>query len=38
MRGARIASLQTALTALTGADATLAGRFQRFHDREEVTL
>jgi Ca-activated chloride channel family protein len=38
MRGARIVSLQTALTALTGADATLAGRFQRFHDREKVTL
>jgi uncharacterized protein YegL len=38
MRGARIASLKTALTALTGADASLAGRFQRFHDREEVTL
>ncbi|WP_433187336.1 VWA domain-containing protein [Actinoallomurus sp. CA-150999] len=38
MEGARLASLKTALTALTGADSTLAGRFQRFHDREEVTL
>ena len=38
MEGERLASLKAALTALTGADATLAGRFQRFHDREEVTL
>lgn len=38
MRGARLAALKAALTALTGADASLAGRFQRFHDREEVTL
>jgi Ca-activated chloride channel family protein len=38
MRGARLASLKAALTALTGADTSLSGRFQRFHDREEVTL
>ncbi|MCO5974599.1 vWA domain-containing protein [Actinoallomurus soli] len=38
MEGARLASLKAALTALTGADTTLAGRFRRFHDREEVTL
>ncbi|WP_328600885.1 vWA domain-containing protein [Actinomadura physcomitrii] len=38
MRGPRLAALKTALTALTGADASLAGRFQRFHDREEITL
>ncbi len=38
MRGARLTALKGALTALTGADASLSGRFQRFHDREEVTL
>src|SRR5205823_3861706 len=38
MRGARLAALKAALTALTGADTSLSGRFQRFHDREEVTL
>ncbi len=38
MRGPRITALKDALTSLTGADASLAGRFQRFHDREEVTL
>jgi Ca-activated chloride channel family protein len=38
MRGTRLASLKAALTALTGADTSLSGRFQRFHDREEVTL
>ncbi|MFC0041566.1 VWA domain-containing protein [Actinomadura rayongensis] len=38
MEGSRLASLKSALTALTGADTSLSGRFQRFHDREEVTL
>jgi Ca-activated chloride channel family protein len=38
MRGSRLSALKAALAALTGADASLAGRFQRFHDREEVTL
>lgn len=38
MRGSRLAALKAALAALTGADATLSGRFQRFHDREEMTL
>ncbi|RAY10945.1 hypothetical protein DPM19_32965 [Actinomadura craniellae] len=38
MAGDRIAGLRSALTALTGADGSLAGRFQRFHNREEVTL
>jgi Ca-activated chloride channel family protein len=38
MRGGRIASLKAALTALTGADTTISGRFQRFHNREEITL
>ncbi|GAA2105533.1 vWA domain-containing protein [Actinomadura alba] len=38
MKGDRLAGLKAALTALTGADASLAGRFQRFHNREEVTL
>jgi Ca-activated chloride channel homolog len=38
MRGARIASLKAALTALTGADTSLSGRFARFRTREQVTL
>ncbi|MBC6461045.1 vWA domain-containing protein [Actinomadura sp. HBU206391] len=38
MAGQRLAALKAALAALTGADASLAGRFQRFHNREEVTL
>ncbi|MGI5229254.1 VWA domain-containing protein [Actinoallomurus sp. CA-142502] len=38
MRGARLAALKAALAALTGADTSLSGRFQRFHDREQVTL
>jgi Ca-activated chloride channel family protein len=38
MAGDRLAALKTALAALTGADASLAGRFQRFHNREEVTM
>jgi Ca-activated chloride channel family protein len=38
MKGERIASLKTALTALSGAGSSHAGRLQRFHNREEVTL
>ncbi|SHN48123.1 VWA domain-containing protein [Cryptosporangium aurantiacum] len=38
MKGDRIAGLQAALTALTGADSSLSGRFARFRSREEVTL
>ena len=38
MKGDRIASLQAALTGLTGADTSLTGRFARFRAREQVTL
>ncbi|WP_051114126.1 vWA domain-containing protein [Actinopolymorpha alba] len=38
MSGDRIESLRNALVKLTGADDTVAGKFQRFHGREEVTL
>lgn len=38
MKGDRITGLRTALTALTGADTTLSGRFAKFRAREEVTL
>jgi Ca-activated chloride channel family protein len=38
MQGDRIIGLRKALTGLTGADDSLAGRFQRFHNRESVTL
>jgi Ca-activated chloride channel family protein len=38
MKGDRIASLKSALNALTGLDTSLTGRFSRFRAREEVTL
>ncbi|MCW2918918.1 MAG: von Willebrand factor type family protein [Actinomycetia bacterium] len=38
MEGDRIDGLRRALTGLTGADNSLTGRFQRFHNRESVTL
>jgi Ca-activated chloride channel family protein len=38
MEGDRIDGLRRALTGLTGADDSLTGRFERFHDRESVTL
>ncbi|SDI93115.1 Ca-activated chloride channel family protein [Lentzea albidocapillata subsp. violacea] len=38
MQGDRIDGLRQALTGLTGADESLAGRFSRFHGREQVTL
>jgi Ca-activated chloride channel family protein len=38
MEGERIESLRQALVGLTGADESLAGRFNRFHGREQVTL
>jgi Ca-activated chloride channel homolog len=38
MRGMRMWSLKTALTALTGSDTTVPARYLRFHDREQVTL
>jgi Ca-activated chloride channel family protein len=38
MQGDRIDGLRNALIGLTGADGSLAGRFQRFHNRESVTL
>ncbi|MFD5825926.1 substrate-binding domain-containing protein [Lentzea sp. NPDC060358] len=38
MRGDRIDGLKQALSGLTGADASLAGKFSRFHGREQVTL
>jgi Ca-activated chloride channel family protein len=38
MEGDRIEGLRTALVGLTGADSSLAGRFNRFHGREQVTL
>lgn len=38
MQGDRIEGLRQALTGLTGADSSLAGRFSRFHGREQVTL
>ncbi|WP_329790682.1 VWA domain-containing protein [Lentzea sp. DG1S-22] len=38
MQGDRIEGLRQALTGLTGADESLAGRFSRFHGREQVTL
>ena len=38
MRGERIDALKTAMLGLSGADSSLAGRFSRFHGREQVTL
>ncbi|MDX8142567.1 VWA domain-containing protein [Lentzea sp. BCCO 10_0061] len=38
MQGDRIDGLRQALVGLTGADESLAGRFSRFHGREQVTL
>ncbi|MDX3661463.1 VWA domain-containing protein [Streptomyces sp. ID05-26A] len=38
MQGDRIDGLRQALTGLTGADSSLAGKFSRFHGREQVTL
>ncbi|KOV80863.1 substrate-binding domain-containing protein [Nocardia sp. NRRL S-836] len=38
MEGDRIEGLRAALIGLTGADSSLAGRFNRFHGREQVTL
>ncbi|GHH29723.1 VWA domain-containing protein [Lentzea cavernae] len=38
MQGDRIDGLRQAVTGLTGADQSLAGRFSRFHGREQVTL
>lgn len=38
MQGDRIEALRTALVALTGGDGSATGKFDRFHNREEVTL
>ncbi|GGU24551.1 substrate-binding domain-containing protein [Lentzea flava] len=38
MQGDRIDGLRQALAGLTGADSSLAGKFNRFHGREQVTL
>ncbi|MEU0886048.1 VWA domain-containing protein [Lentzea sp. NPDC005914] len=38
MQGDRIDGLRQALAGLTGADESLAGKFNRFHGREQVTL
>lgn len=38
MEGDRIEGLREALVGLTGADESLAGKFNRFHGREQVTL
>ncbi|MET9632679.1 substrate-binding and VWA domain-containing protein [Lentzea sp. NPDC006480] len=38
MQGDRIDGLRQALVGLTGADESLAGKFNRFHGREQVTL
>ncbi|SER15342.1 Ca-activated chloride channel family protein [Lentzea xinjiangensis] len=38
MQGDRIEGLRQALVGLTGADESLAGKFSRFHGREQVTL
>ncbi|MCX2951675.1 substrate-binding domain-containing protein [Lentzea sp. NEAU-D7] len=38
MQGDRIDGLRQALVGLTGADESLAGKFSRFHGREQVTL
>jgi Ca-activated chloride channel family protein len=38
MQGDRIASLKSALAALTGADTSASGAFSRFRDRETVTM
>ncbi|WP_086664770.1 VWA domain-containing protein [Lentzea kentuckyensis] len=38
MQGDRIEGLRQALVGLTGADESLAGKFNRFHGREQVTL
>ncbi|MET7421442.1 VWA domain-containing protein [Dactylosporangium sp. NPDC005555] len=38
MKGDRLAGLKTALTGLTGADASLSGQFSRFNGREQVVL
>src|SRR4029450_5860668 len=37
MQGDRIDGLRQALVGLTGADESLAGKFNRFHGREQVT-
>jgi Ca-activated chloride channel family protein len=38
MKGDRIAGLKSALSALSGADPSLAGQFDQFHEREQVTI
>lgn len=38
MKGERLQGLKTALTGLTGADASLSGQFSRFNGREQVVL
>jgi Ca-activated chloride channel family protein len=38
MQGDRIAKLKAAMTALTGADTSLSGKFSRFANREQVVL
>jgi Ca-activated chloride channel family protein len=38
MAGDRIAGLKTALAALTGVDPSLTSQFDRFHNREQVTM
>ncbi|MFI5254920.1 MAG: substrate-binding domain-containing protein [Candidatus Limnocylindrales bacterium] len=38
MSGARLANLQTAMSALTGTDTSLTGKFARFRAHEDVTI
>ncbi len=38
MKGDRIAGLKSALSALSGADPSLASQFDQFHEREQVTI
>lgn len=38
MQGARIADLRTAMLGLSGADASISGRFARFRNREKIYL
>ena len=38
MQGSRIADLRTAMLGLSGADATISGRFARFRNRERIYL
>ncbi|HEY4456167.1 MAG TPA: substrate-binding domain-containing protein [Pseudonocardiaceae bacterium] len=38
MKGDRIAGLKSALAALSGANPSLAGQFDQFHEREQVTI